>query len=125
MRHPRRVTAELHERERPRDAGHDFLLPDPSHREAEGDVLHHTLVRKDRVVLVHHADVTPVRRHVVDPRTVEEDLAAILLVESGDGTEQRGLAATGRTEQREELPRLDRELDIVERGNARVSLSYP
>src|SRR5690606_4973753 len=47
-------------------------------------------------------------------RPVHQDAAGGHLLEPGQAAQRRGLAAAGRAEQREELPRLDREVDAVE-----------
>ena len=85
------------------DAAPDLVLGQMAVFEAEGDVLAHGHVRKDGIVLEDHADVALVGRDVVDDPSVEGDGAALDGVEAGDHAQQRGLAAAGGAEQREEL----------------------
>jgi len=46
----------------------------------------------------------------------EEQFASIRLVEAGDRAEQGGLAAAGRTEQKEQFARFDFERNVLQRG---------
>jgi hypothetical protein len=55
-------------------------------------------MRKQRVILEHHAHLALLRRHPVpgaaDDRVVDQDLAARDLLEAGDAAQQGRLAAT-------------------------------
>src|SRR5438309_1270739 len=118
------MTAKADEIERAGDALGDFLTRAVAVPETEGDVVADRHVRKDGVVLEHEADVAAMRGHAVDAPAGHPHLATVLVIESRHRAQQRGLAATGRSEQREELARLDDEVDIVERLHARVALAY-
>ena len=54
----------------------DLGLRPALHVQAEADVLAHAHVRKQRVVLEHHAEAALFRRQPVDARLVEPDAAA-------------------------------------------------
>ena len=114
------LPGELHELQCMRDARRDFGVGQPAHLEAEADVLRDRHVRKQRVVLEHHAEAALFRRQRVDARLVEPDAAARQLHQAGDAVERRRLAAAGRPEQRDEFAALDRERQLVQRGE-RVS----
>jgi len=60
-------------------------------------------MRKQRVVLEHHADVALVRRHVIEQLAVEADFAAGREFEARQHHQARGLARAGRPEQRQEF----------------------
>ena len=64
----------------------------------EGDVLRHGEVREQRVVLKDHAHAALLRHHpmgsVADRPAGDRDRASLGPLESGDGPEHRGLAAT-------------------------------
>ena len=89
-----------------------FGLVDAAHLEAEADVLRHAHVRKQRVALEHDAEAALVRLGVRDVAAVERDAPARGLDEARDHLQRGGLAAAGRTEQRNELAFLDREIHI-------------
>src|SRR5437773_9951232 len=117
------MTAEAHEIERTGDALGDFPARAVAVLETEGDVVAHRHVRKDRVVLEHQANIATMGGHAIDPLAGYPYLAAVLAIESSHRAQQRGLAATRRSQQREEFARLDGEVDIVERQHARVAFA--
>ena len=91
-----------------------LLLPPP---QPERDVVEDVEVREERVALedgVHLPLVRRRRRHV---GAVEQDLAAVRPLEAGDQPQRRRLAATGRSEQREELAAVDVQVDAVDRDD--------
>ena len=85
---------------------------------AEGDVRFHRQVREERKVLKHHADVAPLRLHVLtvggDHVVLDRDPARRRALESGNQTQRRGLSRTGRTKQAEDGPSRDVERDVVQ-----------
>jgi hypothetical protein len=73
-------------------------------------------VRIERVELEHHSNVA-LRR--AEPRHVapaQSDHAARRQLEAGDHAQRGRLAATGRTEQHDELPLLGDEVDAIDRA---------
>ena len=93
--------------ERPVHAAHALLLGDPAHTQRERDVLRDVHVRPQRIGLEHHADVPLLRRQrptgAADHGVAELHDAAVGHLEARHQPQQRGLAAAGRPEQREEL----------------------
>ena len=73
-------------------------------------------MRENGVVLEHHADIALIGRNGIDQLVTEIKLAALDGVKARDHAKQRGLAAAGRTQQREELPLLDVQRDAFQ-GN--------
>ncbi len=71
-------------------------------------------MRKKRVGLEHHVDRPPVRRHAGDVLALQQEAALAWCFEAGEHPEKRGLAATGRPEQREELSLVDIEAQVVD-----------
>ena len=87
--------------------------------ESVGDVLRHGHVRPDGIALKDHRHVAPLRRH----RERREDDATspptrisprIRLQKTGEQTQRRGLAATGRTEQRDEFAVADFQVESID-----------
>ena len=115
-------TGELHQVERLRDALRRFRRRHLSHSQAECDVFSGGHVRKQRVVLEHDADVPPERRQAFDMLALEPDLASRRREESGDQAQRRRLAATGRSEQRDELAFVDVKIDAGDSDDRRVML---
>ena len=60
-------------------------------------------MREDRIALENHADVPLVRRDIVDPLLIKEDISALNAVEPCDHPQERCLSAAGWSEQCEEL----------------------
>jgi hypothetical protein len=90
-----------------------------------GDVLAHGHVRPDRVALEDHPHVAALgRQHAArlrDDLAVGADAPAVGLEESRDHAKRGGLAAARGTEQADELARLDRQVDAVDRRHARIA----
>ena len=94
---------------------------DPADLEPVRDVLRHSHVREQRVVLEHHAGVPLVRRPVGDVVVAEVDVTGGREVEAGHHAQRRRLAAAARPEQREELAGSDGDGDVIDRrGVARL-----
>src|SRR5215217_73872 len=85
-----------------------------AHLEAEADVLANVEMRKERVVLEHHAETALFRAQRVDPALVQPDRAAGDGEETRDAVQRRRLPAAGRSEQGDELPPPDGEGDIAQ-----------
>ena len=81
--------------------------------QAEANVGFDVQVRKQREVLEHHADAAllggDAHAGAVQQLAVEQDAAGMRLFEAGDGAQQGGLAAAGRTDQRAQFTWLQRE----------------
>ena len=71
--------------------------------QAEGHILLNRHVRIERVALEYHRDVPVHGRHVVDPKAVNQDVAARCLLKTGDHAQQRGLATAGWSDEGDEL----------------------
>ena len=103
------------------EAGHrcpHVLARGSSRRKPEGDVFGDGEMGKERVVLKYHAHVATVRRPRRDVFAVEPHCAGVGRKQARHDAQQRGLAATGRSEQRDELAALDAEVDAVEHARA-------
>ena len=87
-----------------------------SHLESERDVGVHGEMRKQRVLLKHHADVAPVRWKAGDVGGVDANGSRRHGHESGDHAQHRGLAAPGRPEQAEHRAGRDVEAQVVHGG---------
>ena len=107
---------ELHQRQHVGDALCDPRLGETFLLEAEGHIVLDIEMREQRVALEHHVDRPPMRRHLRQIDTVEQDAAGIRPFEAGDQAEQSGLAAAGRTKQGKKLALVDIERQLVDRG---------
>jgi hypothetical protein len=72
-------------------------------------------VGEQAVGLEHHAHVALAGRHWGDVAAVDQQLAAGRLFEPGDDAQRRRLAAAARSEQRDQLARLDLERKLGQR----------
>ena len=90
--------------------------------QAVGHVFPDGEVGENRVVLEHHADVPLVGGHVVDPLVTKVEVTALDGVEAGDHPQQRGFAAAGGAEEREEFALLNVQRNAVQRGKVAVAL---
>ena len=73
-------------------------------------------MRKHRVVLEHHRQSARTRRQTGDVAAADQHAPAGLLFQAGKGAQQRGLAAAGRSKQRDELAVAHIQRDVAQRG---------
>src|SRR6185369_3645793 len=90
--------------------------------QAEADVLGDGQVRKERVVLEHHAYVAAVGRDAARAAAPNQDVAGVDLLVARDQPERRGLSASTGPEQRHELALLDLQREPVDRGDLSEAL---
>ena len=114
VRPARAVAGESHELERGIRAAPYFLARQPALLESESHVPRHRHVRPEGVVLEHHADIALPRLDAGHVAPADEELACLVLVEAGDQAQQRRLARARGPQEREELPRLHSERDVVQ-----------
>ena len=81
--------------------------------EREGDILDDRAPREGRFLLEHHADRL---MRAGDRLAGDRDLAFVAVEQPADDIEQRGLAAAGRADHREEFARRHVERHVVDRG---------
>ncbi|MNP28786.1 hypothetical protein D3C76_1217780 [compost metagenome] len=105
---------ELHHIQHPLDAFADVGLAQVAHTQRERQVLGHRHVRKQRVVLEHHADVAFVRRHVVDRAPGQLDLAGRRGLEACQHHQAGGLAGAGRAEQGQEFAFANIQIEVFD-----------
>ena len=82
-------------------------------------------MREQGVGLKDRVDLPPVGRRLVDELAADADLAGRGCSEAADQTERRRLATSRRTEQAEELPVLNLQVDRVKRCLRAVTLGDP
>ena len=106
-------------------AGADFVFRRPRFfgpdAQAERDVFKHAQVPEQRVMLKGKTGLALARGNLRHVLAVKQDLRLAGIVgkfQAGDDAQQRGLAGTGRAEQRDEFAGLDLEAHVVERGEA-------
>lgn len=96
------------------------LLLTPHDLQGEAHVVGDRHVRVERVVLEHHGDVPVLGRQVGDVAVADADGAAVDVLQPREHPQRGGLAAAGGTDQDEELPVGDLDLQLVHRGLLRA-----
>ena len=92
--------------------GHRVFVQSP-HLEGKRQIGAHRHVRKQRVVLEHHADVAAARGHGVHRLAVDADGTAGRHLEAGQHHQAGGLAGAGGSEQRQKLPFVYGEVEVA------------
>ncbi len=100
------------------DPAVDLLFRELPKLEAERHVVVDGHVGVQRVVLEHHRDVPFLRWHGVHHAVPDRDRAVGDRLESRDHPKRGGLAAPRRADQDDELPVLDRQVQIRDRGRS-------
>ena len=90
--------------------------------ESEGNVVADREVREERVVLEHHVERTFRGSHGGDVIVADQDATRRGLLKPGDKAQCRGLSAAAWSEQREELPGTNLDVDIVDSGDRAETL---
>src|SRR5689334_14157352 len=86
-------------------------------------VLGHGEVRKERVLLEHHANIAPIGGYAGNIIVAYEHPPGIGPRKPRDGTKARRLARAARAEEGDELTLLDLEIDAVERTEVAEALA--
>src|SRR6516225_10435033 len=113
------IALELNEREHLGNTGGDLGFRSAVLAKPESNIALDSQMRKQGVALKHHVDRPPIGGHRGDIRSVQQNAAAVRSLESRQETQQRGLAATGRAEEREEVALPDGQRNTINRGNVR------
>jgi hypothetical protein len=93
----------------------NLLRGDPSQSERIGKILIGGQMRVKGHILKDHRHIAFPRRDFIDAFLTEVDIALIWSLQTGNQTEKRCLPCSGRTEQAEELPRIDTKADAIHR----------
>ena len=120
MRHALCVFIQLHRRQDRRNplayfGGRHLLL-----NQAKGHVIEHAQVRKHCIVLEHHADVPLVRAQMSDRISFDQNLPGVLLMKTGDGSQQGGFPAPTRAKQGKERTAVDGQRHILQRHKGAI-----
>ena len=101
-----------------------LIARDLAQFQAVFDVFAYGEMREDGIALKDHADITPMRRQIVDALVIKSDLAAFYAVEAGDHAQQRRLAAAGWPEQGEKFSIVYFFRQTGDDGQIAVALDY-
>src|SRR5262252_3606492 len=113
---------DLHQLRGAADPPLDVRRAHPVHAQAEGDVVEHFEVRKERVALEHHGQAALARRHLGHVAAVDDDGALVRPLEAGDHAQKCGLAAAAGSKQDHELLVVHHQGDVVQRDRPSVAL---
>src|SRR5207248_5321751 len=91
------------------------------HAQGKRDVLVHVHMRVEGIALEHHRHVALARLALRNVDAVHRHPARLVSVEARQDPKRRGLARSGRPEQREEFAGTNRELDAVQNGQRAVA----
>ena len=80
------------------------------------DVLAHGQRRIERIELEHHRDVALVGPEVIHPLSSDDDVAGAGALKPGDDAQGRRLAASGGTQEADDLSRRDAEAHVLDGG---------
>ena len=84
------------------------------HGQAKGDVIEHRHMAEQRIVLEDEAHFTVAGVHPADVGTVEADMTAGLMLQTGDNSQQGGFSGARGPQQRNHLSGRDIQRDIIQ-----------
>src|SRR5690606_8036145 len=114
------VALEFHELQGMSYALAYFALGTFAHTQRVGQIFGYRHMRKEGIVLEHHADIAFVGSGTRHRDAVDADLAAGHMLEPGEHHEDGGLAGAGRPEQGDEFAPLDVQVEIAHNQAAPV-----
>ena len=123
-RHTRLLARQLHHAQRRVDARADFRAGDTAHFEAERDVAEDRQMGKQRVLLEDEVDRPEIGRDIQHRPPVDQNIALIGMLETGDESQRRGLAGSAGTEDGKELAVPDAERQGFHRRRGAVALDH-
>jgi len=82
-------------------------------------------MRKERIVLENHTETPALRSQLINPLLIQPDTAVAQREQTGQTIERSRLAAPGRSKERNELARLDRQVQPGQRHRATEVSAYP
>ena len=109
-----REGGQLHEFEHRLDALVHVFRRHACAAQAERNVVPDRQVREQRVALEHHVHGPPIGRHTGKVLSFQHHAPLVRRLEAGEQAQQRGLAAAGRPQEREELARIDLEGQVID-----------
>jgi hypothetical protein len=115
------MAGQVHQFQRLADQLFPLGLADAALLQRKSDIVGRGEMRKQSVVLEHHADVAAIGRHGDDRLPVDGDVAAGRRLEAGDHHQGRRLAGSARSQQRQEFARKDVERDAGHRSHAVIA----
>ena len=71
--------------------------------QSKRNILLHSHITKQRIILKYEADPPPASRNLIDPFPLYQNISVIRTVQSGDHAENRCLTASTRTEQSRQM----------------------
>ena len=92
----------------------DLILLDLCNTQAEGDIVVHVQMRKQRVALEDCIDLALIGGQIVDPLAVEQHIAGCRRQKAADNPEHGRLSAAAGPQQCEEFLVVDVQIDVVE-----------
>src|SRR5271169_6748500 len=92
----------------------NLRLGHPLFLQAEGDVFRHGHMRPEGIALKHHASVAAMGREPGDVLVAEEYPALVRNVKARQTAQESGFAAAAGAEEKEQLPRIDFEIEAVQ-----------
>ena len=98
----------------------DRVGRDASGLQAVGDVFADAQMRKKRIVLKDDSDVPVLRVQVRDVPITHSDGATVRVDQASQHAQRRGLSTARWTQERDELARTDREIDVLQRHLGRA-----
>ena len=113
MRHLAIVAGETDELQHLAHPARDLGVGLPLHAKAVGDVFEDRQVREERVALEHEADVPLIGHEPCHVLAAYPHAPGVGLLEARDHPKRGGLAAPGRPEEGQELPRTHVEADVA------------
>ena len=113
----------MHDGKRLRYALVALALIDAADLQAIGDILGDVQMGPERVILEDHPTIPVVGCNTVHKPVAKPQFPSIGLIESRQGAEERGLSATGRTKQKEQLVGFNSQIHAEEGNGATEALA--
>ena len=91
----------------------DILLIRLLYLQAKCNIIIHRHIPEKSIILEHKSNASLAGRHIIDHSSVDDDLSAVRLLQTGDHTENRSLSASTGTQKTDQLSLFDTKAYII------------
>ena len=91
----------------------NILLIRLLHLQAKCNIIIHRHIPEKSIILEHKSNASLAGRHIIDHSSVDDDLTAVRLLQTGDHTENRSFSASAGPQKTDQLPLFDTKAYVI------------
>ena len=91
----------------------NILLVRLLHLQTKCNIIIHRHIPEKSIILEHKSNASLAGRHIIDHSSVDDDLSAVRLLQTGDHTENRSFSASAGPQKTDQLPLFDTKAYVI------------